>query len=183
MSTFCFVYIILNWCFLFCNISILKALLERLDYRFCPECLCGLCVKHLAVSNPAVLRCKTNPSALWSAEFTSVHIYAANFWVQFAFLMEKKGFYTQMKLKGGGYSLSVFMSPPPLSWWWLLVSMLVMIGVFWLAEGGADVRSSSESLLELSSLLEDDELLESEELSPLLIWSITRASAISSVHG
>lgn len=78
------------------------------------------------------------------------------------------------------------MSPPPPSWWRLLVLTLVlMIGMLWLvgAEGGAEVRSSSESLLlELSSLLEDEELLESEELSPLLIWSMTRASAISSVH-
>lgn len=47
----------------------------------------------------------------------------------------------------------------------------------------AEVRSSSESLpLELSSLLEDEELLESEELSPLLSWSMTRASAINSAH-
>lgn len=63
------------------------------------------------------------------------------------------------------------MSPPPLSWWWrLLESVLVMIGMLWLTEGAAEVRSSSESLLlELSSLLEDDELLESEELSLLLI--------------
>lgn len=68
------------------------------------------------------------------------------------------------------YLLSVFMSPP-LSWWRLLV---LMIGMLWLAGaeggGGAEVRSSSESLLlELSSLLEDEELLESDELSPLLI--------------
>ena len=92
------------------------------------------------------------------------------------------------------YSLSVFMSPPPLSWWRLLVLMLVVLvlvvvvvvrmGMLWLsgAGGGAGVRSSSESLLlELSSLLEE-ELLESEELSPLLSWSMTRASAISSVN-
>lgn len=47
----------------------------------------------------------------------------------------------------------------------------------------AEARSSSESLpLELSSLLEDEELLESEELSPLLSWSMTRASAINSAH-
>lgn len=52
------------------------------------------------------------------------------------------------------------------------------------AGGGAAVRSSSESLLlELSSLLDDEELLESEELSPLLSWSMTCASAINSVHG
>lgn len=60
-----------------------------------------------------------------------------------------------------------------------------MIGMLWLAgaAGGAEVRLSSESLLlELSSLLEDEELLESEELSPLLSWSMTRASAINSVH-
>lgn len=81
-----------------------------------------------------------------------------------------------------GYLLSVFMSPPPLSWWQLLV---LMMGMLWLAgaEDGAEVRSSSESLLlEPSSLLEDEELLESEELSLLLIWSMTRASAINSVH-
>lgn len=52
---------------------------------------------------------------------------------------------------------------------------------------GADVCAalclSSESLLlEPSSLLEDEELLESEELSPLLSWSMTRASAINSAH-
>lgn len=67
--------------------------------------------------------------------------------------------------------LSVFMSPPPLSWWRLLVLVLVvMMGMLGLAGavGGADVRSSSESLLLELSLLEDDELLESEELSPLL---------------
>lgn len=62
---------------------------------------------------------------------------------------------------------------------------MLMIGMLWLAgaEGGLEVRSSSESLLlELSSLLEDEELLESEELSLLLSWSMTCASAISSVH-
>lgn len=78
------------------------------------------------------------------------------------------------------------MSPPPLSWGRVLVLALVlMIGMLWLAwvEGSAEVCSSSESLLlELSSLLEDEELLESEELSPLLSWSMTRASAINSVH-
>lgn len=60
-----------------------------------------------------------------------------------------------------------------------------MIGMLWLAgvEVCAEVRSSSESLLlELSSLLEDEELLESDELSPLLSWSMPRASAINSVH-
>lgn len=83
-------------------------------------------------------------------------------------------------------SLSVFMSPPALSWWQLLDSLLVLrTGMLCLA--GADVctevRSSSESLLlELSSLLEDEELLESEELPPLLSWSMTRASAINSAH-
>lgn len=74
------------------------------------------------------------------------------------------------------------MSPPPLSWWQLLV---LMMGMLWLAvaEDGAEVCSSSESLLlEPSSLLEDEELLESEELSLLLSWSMTRASAINSVH-
>lgn len=87
-----------------------------------------------------------------------------------------------------GYSLSVFMSPAPLSWWRLLLSVTVlMIGMLWLAGAevcaGAGARSSSESLpLELSSLLDDDELLESEELSPLLSWSMTRASAISSAQ-
>lgn len=73
------------------------------------------------------------------------------------------------------------MSPPPLSWWLLVL----IIGMLWLAgaEDGAEVCSSSESLLlEPSSLLEDEELLESEELSLLLIWSMTRASAINSVH-
>ena len=63
---------------------------------------------------------------------------------------------------------------------------MLMIGMLWLvgAGGCAGVRSSSESLLlELSSLLEDEELLESEELSLLLSWSMTCASAISSVHG
>ncbi|TNN43956.1 hypothetical protein EYF80_045841 [Liparis tanakae] len=77
------------------------------------------------------------------------------------------------------------MSPPPLSWWRLLVlTLVVRIGM--LTGGGAraaeEVRSSSESLLELSPLLEDEELLESEELSPLLSWSMTRASAISSAQ-
>lgn len=82
-------------------------------------------------------------------------------------------------------SLSVFMSPPAFSWWQLLDSPLVLrTGMLRLA--GADVctevRSSSESLLlELSPLL-DEELLESEELSPLLSWSMTRASAINSAH-
>lgn len=60
-----------------------------------------------------------------------------------------------------------------------------MMGMLWLggAEGAARACSSSESLLlELSSLLEDDELLESEELPPLLSWSMTRASAISSAE-
>lgn len=78
------------------------------------------------------------------------------------------------------------MSPPPLSWWRLLLSVLVvMMGMLWLtgAEACTGVRSSSESLLlELSSLLDDEELLESDELSPLLSWSMTRASAISSVR-
>lgn len=51
------------------------------------------------------------------------------------------------------------------------------------AEVCAALCWSSESLLlELSSLLEDEELLESEELSPLLSWSMTRASAISSAQ-
>lgn len=79
-------------------------------------------------------------------------------------------------------SLSVFMRPPAVSWCWLLLSLLVLItGMLCLA--GADVCSSSKSLLlELSSLLEDEELLESEELSPLLSWSMTRASAINSAH-
>lgn len=79
-------------------------------------------------------------------------------------------------------SLSVFMRPPALSWCWLLLSLLVLItGMLCLA--CADACSSSESLLlELSSLLEDEELLESEELSPLLSWSMTRASAINSAH-
>lgn len=79
------------------------------------------------------------------------------------------------------YLLSVFMSPPPLSWWQLLV---LMMGMLWLvgAEEGAEACSSSESLLlEPSSLLEDEEPLESEELSLLLSWSMTRASAINSV--
>lgn len=78
------------------------------------------------------------------------------------------------------------MSPLPLSWWRPPLSVLVlMIGMLWPAgaEVCADLRSSSESLLlELSSLLEDEELLESDELSPLLSWSMTRASAINSVH-
>lgn len=84
------------------------------------------------------------------------------------------------------YSLSVFISPPPLSWGRLLVLLVLRIGMLWCVGGGggggADVRSSSESLLlELSSLLEEEELLESEELS-LLIWSMTLASAINSVQ-
>lgn len=84
------------------------------------------------------------------------------------------------------YSLSVFMRPPLLSWGRLLVLLLVLrMGMLWCVGaggGGAGVRSSSESLLlELSSLLEDEELLESDELS-LLIWSMTRASAINSVQ-
>lgn len=77
------------------------------------------------------------------------------------------------------------MSPPARSWWQLLDSLLVFItGMLCLAgaDVGTEVRSSSESLLELSSLLEDEELLESEELSPLLSWSMTRASAINSTH-
>lgn len=82
------------------------------------------------------------------------------------------------------------MRPPPLSWWrlvtWLVPELIT--GMLWLVGaggrgGGAGLRSSSESLLlELSSLLEDDELLEFEELSLLLIWSMTRASAISSAE-
>ena len=72
---------------------------------------------------------------------------------------------------------------------------MVRMGMPWRGGGpgggivfGGEVRarappSPSESLLlELSSLLEE-ELWESEELSPLLIWSMTRASAISSVDG
>lgn len=65
-----------------------------------------------------------------------------------------------------------------------MVLLVLRIGMLWFAGagGGAEDRSSSESLLlELSSLLEDEELLESEELS-LLIWSMTRASAINSVQ-
>lgn len=42
--------------------------------------------------------------------------------------------------------------------------------------------SSSESLLELSPLLDEEELWESEELSPLLICSMSRASAMSSAQ-
>lgn len=74
------------------------------------------------------------------------------------------------------------MSPPPLSLGRLL-ELLFRMGMLWLAgaAGGASARSSSESLLlELLSLLEDEELLEFDELS-LLIWSMPRASAISSV--
>lgn len=79
------------------------------------------------------------------------------------------------------------MRPPALSWWWLLLSLPVLTtGMLCLAgaDARAALRSSSESLLllELSSLLEDEELLESEELSPLLSWSMTRASAINSAH-
>lgn len=81
-------------------------------------------------------------------------------------------------------------SPPPLSSGRLLereavLLLVVMIGMLWLAgaKGDGEPRSSSESLLlELSSLLEEEELWESEELSPLLIWSMTRASAINSVY-
>lgn len=78
------------------------------------------------------------------------------------------------------------MSPPALSWWQLLDSPPVLrTGMLCLAGAGVrtEARSSSESLLlELASLLEDEELLESEELSPLLSWSMTRASAINSAH-
>lgn len=83
------------------------------------------------------------------------------------------------------YLLSVFMSPCPLSCWLLLLLLGLMMGMLWLAGAvdGAGVCSSSESLLlEPLSLLEDEELLEPEELSLLLSWSMTCASAINSVQ-